>query len=76
MQRVEPKGEVRDRTEDRAAMARRMLFSPGVEVSEDFPDNVPAFANASEELIVNPALACERETNIAIRLRRCDPRPD
>ena len=69
-------GRVQGGKEARAGIARRILLSRGIEVSEDFPANVPAFANASEELIVNTALACESETDFKIRLRLGDPRPD
>ena len=65
-------GKVQGRVEARAGMARRMLLSRGVEISEDFPANVPAFADSPEEAIVTAALACESETDFQARLRRRD----
>ena len=35
-------------TEGRVAMVRQMLFSRGIEVPEDFPADVPGFAESSE----------------------------
>ena len=65
-------GKAQGRMEARAGMARRILLSRGVEVSDDFPANVPAFAGASEDRIVTAALACESETDFRTRLHRRD----
>ena len=65
-------GKAQGRMEARAGMARRILLSRGVEVSDDFPANLPAFAGASEDRIVNAALACASETDFRTRLHRRD----
>ena len=54
-------------------MARRILLSRGIEVSDGFPDNVSTFADAPEERVVSAALACESEADFEARLRHPDP---
>ena len=65
-------GKAQGLMEARAGMARRILLSRDVEVSDDFPANVPDFAGASENRIVTAALACESETDFHTRLHRRD----
>ena len=57
------------RMEGRAGMARAMLSSRGVEVSEGFPADVPGFAEAPEAVVVAAALACGSERDFRARLR-------
>lgn len=56
----------------RAGMVRRILLSRDIEVSDDFPADVPAFADSTEDAIVTAALACESEADFEARLRRPD----
>ena len=55
-------------SEGRAEMARQMLLSRGIEVSEGFPADVPAFAGLSEAAIVAVALACDSERDFNARI--------
>ena len=57
------------RLEVRTRLVRRMLLSRGIEIPDGFPANAPAFAGASEDAIVNAALACESERDFETRLR-------
>ena len=74
----EARGEARGRAEGlaegeargRAKMARQILRSRGIEVSEGFPANLPGFHESSEEAVASPALACESEEDFLTRLRR------
>lgn len=66
-------GRVQGRKAARAEMARRILLSRGIEVSDGFPADLPAFTDSSEDAIVTAALACENETDFEARLRRPDP---
>ena len=52
-------GRVQSGKAARAGMVRRKLLSRDIEVSDDFPANVPAFADSSEDAIVTAPLACE-----------------
>ena len=52
----------------RAEMARQMLLSRGIEVSEGFPAGAPAFAGLSEAAIVAAALACDDERDFDARV--------
>ena len=54
--------------EGRAKMVRQMLLSRVVEVSEEFPADVPAFAGLSEAAIVAAALACDGERDFSARM--------
>ena len=56
--------------EGRAEMVRQMLLSRGIEVSEGFPADVPAFAGLSEAAIVAVALACDSERDFNARMAR------
>ena len=62
----------RGRLHSRAAMVRRILLSRGIEVAYDFPANVPAYSESSDDAVVDAALACESETDFRARLRRRD----
>ena len=53
----------------RATMVRQMLRSRGFKVSEEFPANVPGFAEAPEDVAVAAALACDGEHDFRARLR-------
>ena len=68
-------GRVQGRKAARVGMARRILLSRGIEVSDDFPAGVPAFTDSSEDAIVTAALACESEADFEARLQRRDRRP-
>ena len=54
----------------RAEMARQMLLSQGIEVSEDFLAGASAFAGLSEAVIVAAALACDGERDFHARMAR------
>lgn len=58
------------RAEGRTEMVRQMLLSRGIEVSEGFPADVPAFAGLSEAAIVAAALACDSERDFNVRMAR------
>ena len=55
--------------ERRAAMVRAMLASRGLDVSADFPRNVPDFAAAGAEEVAAAATLCADEVDFAARLR-------
>ena len=57
------------REEGRAGMVRAMLSSRCIGFSEDFPADVPGFAEASEAVIVAAAFACDSEQDFRARLR-------
>ena len=65
----EVEGRAEGRVEGRAEMARHILRSRGIEVSEGFPAGLPGFHESSEE-VVAAALACESEADFLTRLRR------
>ena len=54
--------------EGRAEMVRQTLLSRGIEVSEGFPADMPAFAGLSEAAIVAAALACDSERDFNARV--------
>ena len=54
----------------RAKMARLLLRSRGIEVSEGFPADLSAFHESSEEAVLAAAQACESEEDFLARLRR------
>ena len=56
--------------EGRAEMVRQMLLSRGIEVSERFPADAPAFAGLSEAAIVAAALVCDSEWDFNTRVAR------
>ena len=58
------------RGEGRAEMARQMLLSRGIGVSEGFPANAQAFAVSSEAAIVAAALDCDSERDFLARISR------
>jgi len=57
-------------TEGRAEMVRQMLLSRGIEVSEEFPADAPAFAGLPKAVIVATALACDSERDFNARMAR------
>ena len=57
------------RAEGRAGMVRAMLASRGIDVSEGFPANVPAFAASPVAVVVASALHCESEQDFRKRIR-------
>ena len=61
-------GERKGRADTLAKMARRMLGSRGVEVSEGFLAD-PAFATSSEDAVFEAALACADEAQFLAALR-------
>ena len=61
-------GERKGRADTLAKMARRMLRSRGVEVSEGFLSD-PAFATSSEDAVFEAALACADEAQFLAALR-------
>ena len=63
-------GSAKGLAEGRAEMARQMLLSRGIEVSEGFPAGAAAFAGASEAAIVAAALACDSERDFNARMAR------
>ncbi|MCY3819164.1 MAG: Uma2 family endonuclease [Gammaproteobacteria bacterium] len=56
--------------EGRAKMARQMLLSRGIEVSDGFPSDTAALAGLSEATIVRAAVACDSEQDFNARLAR------
>ena len=71
-----PADDLQMRTHLRQALAkaiRRILTIRGIEVSEEFPANAPSFAEASEEALINAALACDSEANFRMRIREQRP---
>ena len=62
-------GERKGRADALAKMARRMLLSRGVEVSEGFLAD-PAFAASSEDAVFDAALTCANEAEFLAALRR------
>ena len=56
------------RAEARAGMVRAMLSSRGIGFSEDFPADVPGFAESPEAVIVAAALACDSERDFRARI--------
>ena len=58
------------RAEGRAEMARQMLLSRGIEVSEGFPADAPGFAESPEAAVVAAALDCESERDFHARIMR------
>ena len=58
------------RDQSRAEMARQMLLSRGIEVSEGFPADAAAFTGLSEAVIVAAALACDSERDFYARIAR------
>ncbi len=54
--------------EGRVEMARQILLSRSIEVSEGFPADMPAFAGLSEAAVVAAALACESEKDFNARM--------
>ena len=63
-------GRTKGLAEGRAEMARQMLLSRGIEVSEGFPAGVSAFAGLPEAAIVAAALACDSERDFNARMAR------
>ena len=63
----------RGRARSRSDMVRRILLSRGIEITEDFPANVPAFAEATDDAVVSAALACGSESDFRTRLRPRKP---
>ncbi len=61
----------RGRLHSRAAIVRQILQSRGIEVSEGFLENTPAFTERTDEAVVAAALACESEADFEARLRPC-----
>ena len=64
----ERKGRMEGRADTLAKMARRMLRSRGVEVSEGFLAD-PVFATSSEDAVFEAALACADEAQFLAALR-------
>ena len=56
------------RAEGLARVVRQILITRGIEVSEEFPANMPNFAEASEEAAINAALACDSEVDFRMRI--------
>ena len=54
----------------RAEMVRRILLSRGIEVTQGFPSDATAFAAASEDLLLDAALACADEAEFLATLRQ------
>ena len=63
------KGRVEGETRGRAGMVCAILASRGIDVSEGFPANVPAFAESPAALVVAAALHCESEQDFRRRIR-------
>ena len=57
------------RAEGRAGMVRAMLSSRGIGFAEDFPADVPGFAESPEAVIVAAAFACDSEQDFRARIR-------
>ena len=66
-------GFVRGRVQARADMVRRILLSRGIEVPDDFPADLPTFAESSDDAVVDAALTCESESDFRARLRPHNP---
>ena len=62
-------GKVEGRSEGRAKTVRELLRLRGIAVSEAFPENVPGFAEAPEEVAAAATLACESEEDFRARIR-------
>ena len=58
------------RAEGRAGMARAILSSRGIGVSEDFPADVPGFAESPDAVVVAAASACDSERDFRVRIVR------
>ena len=63
-------GSAKGLAEGRARMARQVLLSRGIKVSERFPSDTAAFAGLSETTIVAAAIACDSEQDFNTRLAR------
>ena len=61
-------GEAQGRSEVLAKAVRQILRFRGIDVSEEFPANVPSFAEATEEAAINAALACSSEADFKMRI--------
>ena len=70
----ERKGRMEGRAEGRAGMARAILSSRGIGISENFPFNVPGFAESPEAAVVAAALACDSERDFRTRIVRSPDR--
>lgn len=66
------RGRVEGRAEARYGMVRRMLLKRGIEVSDGFPDGLPA--ECDDDSLIAAALACESEVDFLNRLRDGSPR--
>ena len=62
------RGFERGRVQARADMVRRILLSRSIEVPDDFPASVPAFAESSDDAVVDAALACDSKSDFRARL--------
>ena len=62
-------GRMEGREEGRAGMVRAMLSSRGIGFSEDFPADVPGFAESPEAVIVAAAFTCDSEQDFRARIR-------
>ena len=62
-------GRTEGREEGRAGMVRAMLSSRGIGFSEDFPADVPGFAESPEAVIVAAAFTCDSEQDFRARIR-------
>ena len=62
-------GEAQGRSEGLAKAIRQILTTRGIEVSKEFPTNVPSFAEATEEAAINAALACNSEADFRMHLQ-------
>ena len=62
------KGLVEGEARGQARMARQLLRSRGIGVSEGFPSNVPGFAESPDAAIVAAALACDSEQDFHARI--------
>ena len=63
------KGRVEGEAGGRAGMVCAMLASRGIDVSEGFPANVPAFTESPVAAVVAAALHCESEQDFRRRIR-------
>lgn len=52
-----------------AKAVRGMLLSRGIAVSEEFPVNVPGFAQSREDVVIAAAFACGGEEDFRARIR-------
>ena len=62
-------GRQEGRLEKQAALVRHLLQARGIELSPEFPANIPGFADASDEALAAAALDSADETAFAQRLR-------